>query len=294
MRVNLIRIMVGMGLASVAALSAGAEERVGVAAAVNADTTSTRLAGPAGVLTVGADVMFKEHIATSDQGQAQLLFVDQSTVTVANNSELVIDEFVFDPAKNTGKMAATVTKGLLRYVGGKLSKETDVTFTTPTSVISVRGGIALINVAANGSTEATFLFGNHVCVTASAKTNCMNRPGYSILVPGAGQLPSAPTVASAAKVNSAFKSLSGQVGKTAGAAKPPDDQKVGASLSSALSSGTLPSDLAPNMALVSIFSDQHIWQKGSELPPPIGPGSGPTHLPPHSPGGPPGPKLRHF
>ena len=43
-------------------------------------------------------------------------------------------------------MTATVTTGVLRYVGGKISKKNDVSFLTPSGVVTVRGGIALIKV----------------------------------------------------------------------------------------------------------------------------------------------------
>ena len=44
-------------------------------------------------------------------------------------------------------MTATVTTGVLRYVGGKISKKNDVSFLTPSGVVTVRGGIALIRVS---------------------------------------------------------------------------------------------------------------------------------------------------
>ena len=53
-------------------------------------------------------------------------------------------------------MTATVTTGVLRYVGGKISKKNDVSFLTPSGVVTVRGGIALIKVAAKpAATPAT-------------------------------------------------------------------------------------------------------------------------------------------
>jgi trimeric autotransporter adhesin len=283
-----------MGILAAAALTglaagpaAADEQRVGVAAAVNPDATGKQLTGKAGTLAVGADVMFKERISTTDQGQAQLLFVDQSALTVASNSEVVIDEFVFDPAKNTGKMAATMTKGLLRYVGGKLSKGSDVTFTTPSSVISIRGGIALINVGQDGSTDATFLYGEHVCVTVSTTTSCMTRPGFTISVNGVGKVPSAPVPAK--NVGGALQRLSGQAGKSAGSSNPPSDQKVGATLVSALSSGSLTDLTPPNSILETAITNQRIWQKGTEQPPiSVTGGPGGTHLPRSGPGKPPG------
>src|SRR5207248_11357871 len=96
---------------------------------------------------VDQNVVRNEKISTFDKGQVQLIFADQSTLTLAENSEIVIDEFVYDPQKQAGSMTATVTTGVLRYVGGKISKKNDVSFLTPSGVVTVRGGIALIKVS---------------------------------------------------------------------------------------------------------------------------------------------------
>ena len=73
--------------------------------------------------TVGARVLHKERIHTSPTGSVQLLFLDKSTLSIAPNTSLVIDEFVYDPNAGTGKLAASLTRGVFRFVGGKLSKQ---------------------------------------------------------------------------------------------------------------------------------------------------------------------------
>ena len=90
---------------------------------------------------IGQDVIFNEHITTTRSGQTQLLFLDESSMTVGPNSDLTIDQFAYDPKSGTGKLAMSATRGLLRYVGGKLSKQDDaVTLRTATATLAVRGG----------------------------------------------------------------------------------------------------------------------------------------------------------
>jgi hypothetical protein len=120
---------------------------VGVAGAVNPRATGQAPSGPIEQLVIGHNVVRNEKISTFNKGKVQLIFADQSTLTLSENSEIVIDEFVYDPQKQAGTMTATVTTGVLRYVGGKISKKTDVSFLTPSGVLTVRGGIALIKVA---------------------------------------------------------------------------------------------------------------------------------------------------
>ena len=45
-------------------------------------------------------------VATDARGQTQVLFLDQSALTVGPNSQLVIDEFVYDPARGAAVIAA--------------------------------------------------------------------------------------------------------------------------------------------------------------------------------------------
>ena len=123
-----------------------AEETVGVTGAVNPQAIGQAPAGPIEQLAIGQNVVRNEKISTFNKGQVQLIFADQSTLTLAENSEIIIDEFVYDPKQQAGTMTATVTTGVLRYVGGKISKKTDVSFLTPSGVVTVRGGIALIKV----------------------------------------------------------------------------------------------------------------------------------------------------
>jgi trimeric autotransporter adhesin len=127
-----------------------AQERVGVTAAVNLQAEGQAPNKPAEKLVLGQNVVHNERVSTFDKGQVQIQFVDESTISLAPNSELIIDEFVYDPNKQVGKMTATVTAGLLRFVGGKISKQSDaVNFATPSGNVAVRGGVALIEVKRN-------------------------------------------------------------------------------------------------------------------------------------------------
>jgi trimeric autotransporter adhesin len=148
-----MRGLLGLALAiciGSSVLPAQAQERVGVTAAVNLDAEGQAPRKPVEKLVLGHNVVHNERISTLDKGQVQIQFVDESTISLAPNSEIIIDEFVYDPNKQVGKMTATVTAGLLRFVGGKISKQSDaVNFATPSGNVAVRGGVAIIEVKRN-------------------------------------------------------------------------------------------------------------------------------------------------
>jgi len=146
MRYSTCQVLAAIILACSAVPGFAEDTPVGVAGAVNPQAVGQAPKGPVEQLVIGRNIVRDEKISTFNKGQVQLIFADQSTLTLAENSEIIIDEYVYDPQKQAGSMRATVTAGVLRYVGGKISKKSDVSFMTPSGVLTVRGGIALIKV----------------------------------------------------------------------------------------------------------------------------------------------------
>lgn len=142
-------IAIALTGAVLAALPASAQE-VGTATAVNPLSQSTAPGGETGPLRVGARIVHKERIQTSAQGTTQLLFLDKSSMSIGPNANIVIDDYVYNPNEHSGHMAASLTRGALRFVGGELSHAGETTITTPVAVIGIRGGTANISVDANG------------------------------------------------------------------------------------------------------------------------------------------------
>lgn len=153
---------------------------IGVTSAVLPDATGTPPQSAPRVLQVGTDVVADERIVTGEDGKTHLLFLDGSALTVGPGSDLVLDEFVYDPDAKSGKIAMTASKGVLRFVGGRISKTTPVTIKTPTATIGIRGGIAILRVGA--ITTAKFLFGKELTVTAGGVTRRVTRPGFQVSV----------------------------------------------------------------------------------------------------------------
>jgi hypothetical protein len=116
----------------------------GKVGAVNPEVIGTPPGAATRTLSVGSNIVVKERIKTSAAGSAQILFPDQSTLNIGSDSDLVIDEYFYNPNEKRGAMAASATKGVLRYVGGQISHTTGATITTPSAVLGVRGGIVTI------------------------------------------------------------------------------------------------------------------------------------------------------
>ena len=75
-------------------------------------------------------------------------FEDNTQVKMTEHSKLLIDEFVYDPNKGTGKLGLKVALGTARYASGQIAKNNPQTVNvkTPTATIAVRGTDFSMNV----------------------------------------------------------------------------------------------------------------------------------------------------
>ena len=206
-------------------------QRVGVNSGVNPEAQGALPGANLRRLVIGQDVVYRERIVTEQSGQTAVLFVDESTMTVGPNSDMVIDRFVYDPRTGTGELAGSLTRGVFRYVGGKLSKHDQaVTMKTPAATIGIRGGIVLLNVMADGQTEAIFVFGQGMTVTGlNGIVQTVTRSGFEVMVARPGATPSAPVPAPQRQTLALLALLDGQTGKSGGATTIPTDTTVAAS-----------------------------------------------------------------
>jgi hypothetical protein len=207
-----------------------AQDKVGVNSAVNPEASGTPPGGTARRLVIGQDVVYNEHITTGPAGQTQLLFLDESSMSVGPNSDLTIDQFVYDPKTGSGKLAMSATRGLLRYVGGRLSKQDEaVTLKTSTATLAVRGGAFIVNITPNGTTNAVFVYGNGLTVTSnSGGTQTVTRPGFGTTVTP-GNAPTQPAQQPPGQLTEYLAQLDGRSGGNGGASTIPSDQTVASS-----------------------------------------------------------------
>ena len=127
-------------------------------------------------LNLGAGVVQNETIASSGSGRGQILFIDQTTLSMAPNTTIVLDQFVFNP-DGSGQLGVQMTQGALRFIGGSLSRAQEATVTTPTATIGIRGSSALV-IYQNGETITVFLAGERLCITSSGGGRvCTSRRG---------------------------------------------------------------------------------------------------------------------
>ncbi len=133
-------------LAGLSVSSAQAQEGVqaGVSAAVRGVVQLARGDTVVGrQIDSGDPIYLQDEIRSGADSGMQILLLDETVFTIGPNSEMTIDEFVFDPATGAGQVAATVAKGVFRFVTGKVAQNDpdNMAVKTPLGTIGIRGTI---------------------------------------------------------------------------------------------------------------------------------------------------------
>ena len=215
------------------ALSAAARaDTVGTAGAVNTTSSGTPPGVPTRVIEIGAQVVENEKIQTTATGSVQVLFIDKTTLNVGPNSTLVIDRFVYNPATTKGELALSLSKGVMRVVGGVATHSEGATIRTPVAAIGLRGGIAIISHSGAKGTHAILGFGRMSVTSLCGGSGChprtieVSRLGYGVTVTGFNQPPSSPSRASSQELAQANGQLTSQGGQSGGASQQPTDSQA--------------------------------------------------------------------
>ena len=103
---------------------------------VSIERGGTTLPGTIGTRLEAADV-----IRTGPDGSAGITMSDNSLLSVGPNSVLALDTYRFDTTTHQGQFDATLSKGSLGVVSGKIAKQAPdaMKVRTPASVLGVRG-----------------------------------------------------------------------------------------------------------------------------------------------------------
>jgi hypothetical protein len=86
------------------------------------------------------DLYHNELIETFEESATEILFLDDSTLSLGPNSSIVLDEFVYDPDPTNSSFVVTITEGALRFTSGVLPTDA-YKINTPVATIGIRGTI---------------------------------------------------------------------------------------------------------------------------------------------------------
>jgi len=113
------------------------------------------------VLKAGDNVYFGDIIKADSKSKSQVLLLDETVITLGEQTSITMDEFVYDPNNQSGKIVSTVLKGSVKVLSGKISigNPEDLVIKTPAGSIGTRGTEFQTIVDEDGGTSQVLLIG---------------------------------------------------------------------------------------------------------------------------------------
>ena len=142
----------------------------------------------------GSRVFFGDTIFVKSKSNAQILFLDETVMTVGENTELTIDDFVYDPKTEDGNFVTNIKSGTVKFITGKISKKNpdNLEVKMPSGTLGARGTEFIV--LSNSDKESTVLLlgpgpnntlgmipGN-VLLSDGFNTTSITNPGYQAMI----------------------------------------------------------------------------------------------------------------
>ena len=142
----------------------------------------------------GSKILYGDTIIVNSKSNAQILFLDETVMTVGENTELTIDDFIYDPKTNDGNFVTNIKSGIVKTISGKISEKNpdNLEIKIPNGSLGVRGTEFLVS--SNDNNESTILLlgpgpenklgmvpGNIQVTDGTSITNITN-PGFQAMI----------------------------------------------------------------------------------------------------------------
>jgi len=135
-----------LGLCSALATIAGAADIGQIK--VSKGQVSIEREGRALPAAVGTRVQTADVVRTGADGSVGITMDDDSLLSAGPNSVLSLDRYAFDHTTSKGRFDASLNRGTLAVISGRIAKQAPdaMTVRTPTAVLGVRGTEFVVSV----------------------------------------------------------------------------------------------------------------------------------------------------
>ena len=93
------------------------------------------------VLKAGDKIYFGDIIKAEDQSKSQILLLDETVITIGSKTSVTLDEFIYDPNSQEGRITTNIIEGSVKVLSGKISEKNpdNLIVKTPAGSIGTRG-----------------------------------------------------------------------------------------------------------------------------------------------------------
>ncbi len=149
-----------------AAISQPVDQPVGQVATLQGVATVTRAnAAPiaprgdtAPIALKASDAVYKNDVLqTGANGALSVTFDDETTLSLSANARIVVTDYVYEEGAKANKAVFNIARGTVAFVASLVARTGNMTITTPTATLGIRGTTGVVDVpesAAAGATNA--------------------------------------------------------------------------------------------------------------------------------------------
>jgi hypothetical protein len=206
---NLVQSFVHSPMEFAANETSSDQSPVGAVEEVKGHATVTRADGTVETIMNGTPIYQGDVIETDAAGAVNIVFMDETSMSVSANARLAIDEYTYDPSTESGTTNFSVLRGLFVFTSGLIGRDDpdDVKIDTPVGSIGIRGTIIAGEINPGGESNISVLEGAIVIkngvgeITLSEQFESVRLMGFEQPMKDIGVVP-------ASEINTRFSSIS--------------------------------------------------------------------------------------
>jgi hypothetical protein len=135
----------GAAVSAPAAAQPAADDPIGNVATLTGSATVTRN-NASTPLKSKDDIFLNDVLQTSANSTLGVTFNDSTTFNLTANARIAVDKFVYEEGGKANAALFNVAKGTVAFVAAAVAKSGDMTITTPTATLGIRGTTGLVEV----------------------------------------------------------------------------------------------------------------------------------------------------
>lgn len=178
------------------------QNEAGIVETLEGKVVARDISGNTRPLALGDKIYQGDLVSSGEDAAIRIIFADGSNLSLGEESDIVIDEFIYDPSASLGKFGLEIIEGVFVFVSGAIAEENPdgVLVTTPTASLGIRGTTVAGRVSSEdlGTTisllEDTDGSTGQVVVTNEAGSVILDQPNSTTHVISSGILPRDPIV----------------------------------------------------------------------------------------------------
>ena len=127
------------------------DNSIGQVSTVQGNATVTGTSAAAVALKSSDPIYKNDVLATGANSSLGVTFDDETTFSLSANSRIVIDEFVYQEGGSGNAAAYNVARGTVAFVASQVAKTGNMTITTSTATLGIRGTTGVVDVPDNAA-----------------------------------------------------------------------------------------------------------------------------------------------